>query len=167
MKNRIIGIDPDIDKSGVCCLYASEKKVELMSFRFPALLEYLSEQEGKEDLVVVVEAGWKTEMNNYHKEFYYGHVPHRIAKDVGRNQQVGHCIVEMCQHWGIPVIEKAPLRKMWKGRDRKITHEELSAFVSGLPSRTNPETRDACLLAWDYAGFPIRIAPIPHKTRRP
>ena len=165
MKSRIIGIDPDIDKSGVCCLYTETRQVELMSFRFPALLEYLSEQEGKDDVVVVVEASWKTR-HNWHLKFSdKKEVAAAKGYSEGRNHELGQLVVEMCQYWGIPIIEKYPLRKMWRGKDGKITHEELASFVSSLPSRSNQEVRDACLLAWDIAGFPIKIAPIPHKRK--
>lgn len=153
--SRIIGIDPDIDRNGVCYLNTSTRKVEVCTMDFPHLLEYLADFQNKADVVVVVEAGWKNAITNYHGG--YGRVAENIARQVGRNQQVGHCIVEMLKHWKIPFVEKAPLRKMWQGKDRKITHEELAQFVKDLPSRTNQEGRDACLLAWDYAGFPIRI----------
>ena len=155
LKNKIIGIDPDIDKSGVCYLYTPTRQVDVKTMDFPHLLEYLSTFEADCNVIVVVEAGWKNTISNYHGG--YGRVAENIARQVGRNQQVGHCIVEMLKHWKIPFVEKAPLRKMWQGKDRKITHEELAQFVKDLPSRTNQEGRDACLLAWDYAGFPIRI----------
>lgn len=154
--SRIISIDPDIDKSGVCCLNASTRKVEVCTMDFPHLLEYLADFQNKADVVVVVEAGWKNAITNYHGG--YGGVAQKIALNVGRNQQVGHDIVDMCRYWDIPVVEKTPLRKMWKGKDRKITQEEIESFIPGLPKRLNQEARDAALLAWDYAGFPIRIA---------
>lgn len=157
MKTRIVGIDPDIERSGVCCLWTDTRKVEVETMDFPHLLEYLSEFEEKEDVVVVVEAGWKNAITNYHGG--HGGIAQKIALSVGRNQQVGHCLVEMCRHWQIPVVEKAPLRKMWQGKDRKITQEEIEAFIPGFPKRTNQEGRDAALLAWDYANFPIRIIP--------
>ena len=46
-----------------------------------------------------------------------------------------------------------------KGKDRKITAEELKAFT-GVTGRTNQEGRDAALLAWEYAGLPIKMRPI-------
>ena len=76
--------------------------------------------------------------------------------DVGRNHETGKKIVEMCQHLGIEVLEHAPLRKGWKGKDGKITHEELASFT-GLMGRTNQDARDAALLAWAFSGLPIRV----------
>jgi hypothetical protein len=49
-----------------------------------------------------------------------------------------------------------PLKKNWKGKDGKITHKELALFT-GLTGRTNQEARDAGLIAWIFAGLPIRI----------
>lgn len=156
--NKIIGIDPDVEKSGVAYLYTPTKEIEVQCLRFPALLEFLSNYEASKDVVVVMEAGWKNKISNYHG--YYGvKVGENIAKKVGRNHQLGCCIVEMCEYWGIPVVEKAPLRKCWRGKDRKITQEEIEQFIPNFPKRSNPEIRDAALLAWDYAGFPIRIKP--------
>lgn len=157
MKNKVIGIDPDIDRSGVCYLYTPTRQVEVSTMTFPELLEYLSAFEADCNVVVVVEAGWKNATTNFHGG--HGGIAQKIALSVGRNQQVGHCLVEMCEHWGIPVVEKAPLRKMWNGPDRKITQEEIEAFVPDFPKRSNQEGRDAALLAWDYANFPIRILP--------
>lgn len=48
------------------------------------------------------------------------------------------------------------LRKGWKGKDGKITHDELASFT-GLMGRTNQDVRDAALLAWAFAGLPIRV----------
>ena len=54
------------------------------------------------------------------------------------------------------MIEQYPLRKIWKGKDGKITDEEIKAFMP-IIERTNQEERDAALLAWNEAGFPMKI----------
>ena len=124
-------------------------------------LDYLREagevltERGK-SFVVVVEAGW---LNKAHWHVGKGGSAARsaaIGNHTGRNHEVGRKIVEMCRHYGIEVVEQPPLRKMWKGRDGKITHEELQhlAIITG---KTNQETRDAALIAWEYAGLPIQI----------
>ena len=101
-------------------------------------------------------AGWK---NKAHWHIGKGGSAARsalIGNHTGRNHEVGRKIVEMCRHYGIEVVEQPPLRKMWRGRDGKITHEELQHFT-GITGKTNQETRDAALIAWEYAGLPIRI----------
>lgn len=156
---NIIGIDPDAEKLGVAFLETATRKLEVTTLTFPDLLDYLRFSQGKatesgQTLIVIVEAGWMVEKSNYHP--FQGHRAEKIAKDVGRNHETGRKIAEMCRHWGINVLEHHPLKKMWKGKDGKITHEEL-AFFTGLSGRTNQESRDAALLAWEYAGLPIRV----------
>ena len=63
---------------------------------------------------------------------------------------------ECAENFGLEVVMMKPLRKFWKGRDGKITHDEALYFMRGLPKQTNQESRDAALLAWAYADFPIR-----------
>ena len=154
----IIAIDPDVERSGVAVLDTSARTIKAMTMTFPELMEYLSSQQGRGDTLVVVEAGW---LNQSHW--------HLTAKDsarmaaakgnaAGRNHETGRKIVEMAKHYGLTVDEAKPLRKCWRGRDGKITHEELAQFIPGLPKRTTQDIRDAALLAWTYAGFPIRMS---------
>jgi hypothetical protein len=63
----------------------------------------------------------------------------------------------MLNYYGIEVIEKEPLRKIWKGPDGKITHTEITAITGWDKKRSNQEERDAMLLAWDRSGLPIVI----------
>jgi hypothetical protein len=155
----IIGIDPDVNKSGVAELMSKFKMLDLSNLTFSLLLDYLrfmktSTERHHKSLVVVVEAGWKNSISNYHSA--PSRAGQRIAKNVGANHEVGRKVVEMCQHYGIEVVEQIPLKKCWRGKDGKITHEELAAFT-GIMGKTNQESRDAALLAWVFAGLPIKI----------
>lgn len=157
IKNVIIAIDPDVDMSGVAVLYRKTKEIETFCYSFPVLIEYLRKLPNKEDVTLIVEAGWLVE-SNWHKR--YGDSRNVLAakgNDVGRNHEVGRKICECAEFYGLEVIKQKPLKKSWEGKDGKITHEELSYFVDGLPKRTNQEKRDAVLLAWNHAGFPIKI----------
>lgn len=157
--DNIIAIDPDKDKSGVAFLKPATRQLELSNLTFPDLLDYLQfckskHQETGESLIVVVEAGWMVNKSNFHEA--QGHRAEKIAKDVGANHETGRKILEMCKHYGIESVGHHPLVKCWKGKDRKITHEELASFT-GIMGRTNQETRDAALLAWSFANLPIRL----------
>ena len=157
--DNVIGIDPDKVKSGVAWLKPSTSQLEISNLSFPLLLEYLqfAKQKGEElneSLVVVVEAGWMNAKSCFHAA--QGKQAEKIAKDVGANHETGRKIIEMCEHYGINVVAKAPLAKCWKGKDKKITHEELASFT-GIMGRTNQDARDAALLAWTFAGLPIKI----------
>lgn len=160
----IVGIDPDVDKSGCAILNTKLRKIGVDALPFPRLLNRIANlasyhRNEVRSCVVVVEASWMIQANWHVNKFDRRN--HAAAKgyDVGRNHQVGMLIVEMCKFHGIPVVEHIPLRKCWSGKDRKITHEELTQFCPVDKTRTNQEMRDAALLAWAFADFPIRLNP--------
>lgn len=158
--DRVIGIDPDADKSGVAFLDVAARKLACETSKFCDLVDYLKflkdVENEKESYIVIIEGGWLNQGN--------WHLPASCSKSkaaaqgrsVGMNHQTGILIAEMCAHLHIPFEVVKPLQKIWQGRDRKITHDELAA-ITGIKRRTNQEERDAALLAWWYAGFPIRI----------
>lgn len=160
----IVGIDPDIDKSGYAVLKCDERKVSLDAVDFFQLQSYLlalADRANRLDrrMVVVVEASWAIHGNWHLSQKERNQYAAATGYKVGRNHQVGMLIVEMCKVNGIPVVEHIPLRKCWSGKDRKITHEELTQFCPVDRNRTNQEMRDAALLAWTFADFPIRLKP--------
>lgn len=159
----IIGIDPDVDKSGVATLHRSDHTLRLESLTFPELTELLRRladlRPESNGLLVVIEAGW---LNRAHWHITAHDTRASAAAKgnaAGRNHQVGRLLAEMCEYYKIPYRLQRPLRKCWKGKDGKITHEELAAFATISVGRTNQEERDAALLAWNAAGLPIRITP--------
>jgi hypothetical protein len=163
----IIAIDPDCEKSGVAMLYAN-KQFELQSLEFPKLIDFIQLKKNFFDfaplnLIVIVEAGWLNQSNWHVNRGQSNRVAASIGNKTGRNHEAGRKIIECLRYLDIDVREVRPLKKCWKGREGKITHEELSYFVPGLPSRTSQDVRDALLLAWNYAGFSIRVAPIKTK----
>ena len=156
----VIGIDPDVSKSGLACLDVTTKEVQVISNSFPQLLEYLQNVARNHTLsgrvVVVVEASWLISTNWHTKRGDSVRTAARKGKDAGRCHEVGRKIVECARYYGLEVVEKLPLKKIWKGKDGKITDEEIKAFIR-IEGRTNQEERDAALLAWEHAGLPIRI----------
>ncbi|KAF5072859.1 hypothetical protein DSECCO2_197470 [anaerobic digester metagenome] len=171
---NIIGIDPDVDKSGVAFLHVPTRKLEATSLSFPDLLDYLQTAKTKSELsgesvIVVVEASWLISHHWQTKKGDNQRVTAMKGNSAGRNHEVGRKIVEMCEHYGLEVIEQRPLRKCWKGRDGKITADELNYILingGSLPiKRSNQEERDAVLLAWNHAGLPIRVKPLVSKPK--
>ncbi|MCM1543684.1 MAG: hypothetical protein NC110_00135 [Ruminococcus sp.] len=164
----IIGIDPDVDKSGVAVLSTNLRKVYVNALSFPDLLESLKDhttlyRKTFRTFVVVVEASWMIRGNWHLTERGRKQYAAATGYKVGCNHQVGKLIVEMCKAYNIPVIEHCPLRKCWSGKDGKITHEELIQFCPIDKTRTNQEMRDAALLAWSFADFPIRLKALPKR----
>jgi len=163
----VVGIDPDTKASGFAILFMESKEVQVETLSFPLLLDKLLDLGNyycdDKTFVVIVEASWLKQSkngntHNWHlKEGDSLNAASAKGEGLARNQETGRKIVELCKHWNIDVIEKAPLVKTWSGSDRKITHEEIAYFIPNFPRQSNPETRDAALLCWDFAGFPIKV----------
>lgn len=159
-KKIIVGIDPDTNKSGIATYYNGELLVEALAF--PALIEKLYILATlPEDVLVVVEAGWLISHHWHTKKGDNQRVTARKGNSAGRNHEVGRKIVEMCEHYGLEVIEQRPLRKCWKGRDGKITHDELNYIlkhnnIEELKS-SNQEKRDAALICAVHADLKLKV----------
>lgn len=163
----IIGIDPDVDLSGVAWLHPKTRILETYKMDLPELLCYLSKaktiyEEKYYKVSIVVEASWGNSHNYHLNEMHIEdkkkekRIAAKTGYNVGRNHQVGIDICKYARSIGFDVIEHTPLRKGWKGCNGKITHVELKYFT-GIEGKTNQEERDAALLAWNYAGLPIRV----------
>lgn len=179
---HIIAIDPDVEKSGVACLDVINGTLMLASLTFDRLLPFLQAKvssctnralQEERRLSIFVEAGW---LNRSNWHYSRGDSPAVIAakgRAQGRNEQVGKCILSFLEllHRNLTEYDfKAqppyftyeavkPLRKMWQGQDKKITHEELKRVCGDVlqAKRTNQEERDAALLAWTEANLPMQI----------
>ena len=157
----IIGIDPDVDLSGVARVDVAEKRVWADTLPFPLLLEYiLTVREvarvKKKSLLVVVEASYLLSHNWHLKPGDTPRIAAKKGENVGRCLELGRKLVEMLTHYGIEVKEQLPLKKIWNGPDGKITHEELVYMTKWEKKRSNQEQRDAILLAWNESGLPMR-----------
>ena len=162
----VIGIDPDVERSGLAILGQYDMKLTVNSHPFPELLEIVRSVafEGAElghATVVYVEAGWRNKSNWHLSPKDTRASAAKKGEHVGRNQETGRKIVEMLRHYGIQVMEQSPLRKCWQGKDGKITHEELKRLcqMSGIEfnsPRSNQEERDSALLAITCSGLPIK-----------
>jgi len=155
-----VGIDPDVNESGIVAIRASDGKVISAEKRTLPLLvqaiEHMNMHGHTEDVHFVVEAGWLTSHNHHKKSGDSARVIAKKGNSVGRNGQTGRHIVEFLDFYQMNYDLKRPLRKIWKGRDGKITQAEIKKFIPDMP-RCNQEARDAALLAWVAAGFPIKI----------
>ncbi len=155
----VIGIDPDVELSGVARVDVANGTAWTDPLPLPLLLDYVASValDSALTVVVVVEASW-TSSHNWHVRPCGGaRAAAKTGYNVGRNHQTGMDIVELLRHRGISVVEKQPLVKIWKGKDGKITHDEITAICGWDRKRSNQEERDALLLAWDHAGLPMRI----------
>lgn len=153
---RVVGIDPDSDRSGFALLDTETRRLEVATLRFPALVERLRLMSGDESLMVYLEAGWLNHGNWHTSRADSVFVAAKKGLGVGRNQQTGMLIAEMCEAMDVPCTPIRPLPKLWQGKDKKITQAEIEAFAGPI-GRTNQEGRDAALIAWTCAGLPIKL----------
>lgn len=145
MKEFIIGIDPDIKKSGVAIKNAVKRKFEVKNLTFFELFDFLHLHQAN-IRQVRVEASWLIKKAVWHGEGRGEGTAARVGMYTGANHEVGRKIIEMCIYIGIDAQEVMPLKKCWKGPDGKITHKEIAMMVQDLPKQTNQEQRDALLL---------------------
>ena len=133
MTDLIIGIDPDLEKSGVAVLGQS---LELKNLTFPETIELFRNHQD-EIKKVVIEAGWLNKKSN----FRFGHsktAGEKIAKNVGENHATGKLLAEMAKSCGLAVVLVKPSRS-------KVDSKEFNR-ITGWQGRTNQEQRDAAML---------------------
>lgn len=158
----VIAIDPDVDKNGVAILNTKTRELTTKSLKlYQAIIEISSfydecKMKG-EKVKIYIEAGWLNKSNWHIKRNDSPNIAAAKGHATGRNHQVGHIFVESLNHLRIPVEERKPLKKCWRGKDGKITHNELEQIVGQKLPRCNQDARDAALIAWTEAGLPIQV----------
>lgn len=136
-----IGIDPDIEKSGVA-VAVDGKITGLRCMRFPEIVEYFRVNKDCLDLIVI-EAGWLNRKSNFHPAWGPAR-REKIARDIGRNHATGQLLVEMAESLGIKV-------ELYRPVSSKVNHDTFCQIVGWHGGRTNQEKRDAGMALF-YAG---------------
>lgn len=140
----LIGIDPDVEKSGVAYYESDTKKLELSNLKFFQLFDYLQHVERNkgdlDEVTVIVEAGWLNKSNWHAVKDSSSSKNAQIGQRTGANHEVGKKIVEMCQYIGLNYELVKPTKS-------KIKHKYF-AFMTGILQKTNQEQRDAGMLVW-------------------
>lgn len=147
---NVIGIDPDVTKSGVATIDVNTRQMSISTLTFPKVVEVLLALKDTQDTLIVIEAGWLIKTNWHIRYEDNRRTAAAKGNTVGRNHEVGRKMVELCDAWNIPHIEIKPLPKKWRGPDHKITQEEFQ-MITKCTQRTNQEGRDAGLIAWLWA----------------
>lgn len=144
MKNNselsfIMGIDPDIDKSGVA-FGMGGKVVRLECMDLFELYDFFLENRSVIKKVYL-EASWLIKKSNWHEDKNRNSLTRqKNAYDVGRNHSVGQQIEKALQRLNINYIAIKPYAS-------KKNHEEFCRMTKWPVSvRTNQEKRDAGML---------------------
>lgn len=163
----VIGIDPDLDKNGIALISKARRELESAYLNFPQTLEWVKVRYAKwqekyaevapNSFMVYIEAGWLNHGNwhvkgNEMNKYALGQWAAAVGASAGACHAVGKKLLECFEYYGIPCSPIKPLRKMWKGKDGKITHEELKRELAlyrithDIKGHSNQEVRDSVLL---------------------
>lgn len=133
----IIGIDPDVDKSGVASFHVQSKQLILGQLDLWDLLNDICKFDLNGKILVRLEAG-HTVKSTWHKG------GNGMAKRVGANHEIGRQIEKFCKRFSIPYTLVKPCGLS------QINHATFCK-ITGWPIKelTNPEKRVAGLLAFN------------------
>lgn len=140
-KHLLIGIDPDVDKSGVAALISGTKEfVCLECLSFFDLMDYFSAYKSIYDnqITVYIESGWLNKSNWHTRRNSSISEAAQIGLRTGANHEVGRKIVEMCEYLGIKYVLVKPISSK--------VNAKTFASITGYKKQTNPEKRDAGIL---------------------
>lgn len=132
--NIYIGIDPDVDKSGVAIWNKTDKSLKLFALDFFDTIFTIDTHQPH--CTVVIEAGWLNKKSNYHQS--QGARAERIAKNVGENHAIGKLFEKYC-------IRNKYRYELIQPKRSKVTADYFSK-LTGITDRTNQEKRDAAML---------------------
>lgn len=132
----VVGIDPDVEKSGFALLFPSTGDMELTTLDLFRLFMRVSQLSVKYDLTVYLEAGHTVKKTWQRRTV-------GTIKDVGRNNEIGSQIEKFLISQGIDHVLIKP--KGYSSYDHA-----LFCKITGwnVKARTNPETRVAGLLTY-------------------
>lgn len=140
MKKMFIGIDPDVEKSGVAIWIPSENSLSLNNYSFFEVFTCLQQVTLDCDVRVVIEAGWKNLANWHASSRNSAAAAAQIGQRTGANHEVARKLAEMCQYLKIPYEEVKPTRSK--------VDAEFFQKITGMSKRTNQEQRDAAMLVF-------------------
>jgi len=137
----VIGIDPDLVKSGVAVVKYGELKY-MQALKFPQLLEYARQH--IEDGALFVVEDVEADATTYHRHGTNGRQHARIAQNVGQVKGVKRVLVECLESMGADVVQVKPLRgPIKKAKADRVYFNR----VTGWAGSSNEDKRDAALLA--------------------
>lgn len=139
MSKILIGIDPDVEKSGFAFLQGTQLKLKNLSF-FELFEELRFYKEKELKPTVYIECGFLNKSNWHKKRLGSAAVNAKIGERTGANFETAKKIVEMCEYLNIPHVKVKPTTS-------KISNDYFQK-ITGIKTRTNQETRDAFMIIW-------------------
>lgn len=136
-----IGIDPDVEASGVATWNSSTKTIGITALSFWKLYDHFCFLKEHSTVFVRIEAGWLNKKSNFHDQ--YGQkkfVGEMIAKKVGSNHQVGKLIGQMCEYLNIQYEFVKPMGK--------VTPEYFTQLTGISVKKKDQDKIDAAMLVF-------------------
>jgi hypothetical protein len=135
----LIGIDPDVDKSGIAFLNGNH--LELNNLTFFELFDYFRQiKEKYENPIIYVECGFLNKSNWHKKAGKSAAFNAKIGEYTGANFETAKKIVEMCIYLKITHYKIKPTKS-------KVSNDYFK-MVTGYKGQTNQEQRDAFMLIY-------------------
>ena len=142
-RRLVVGIDPDLVKSGVA-IVEQGALTKLYALTFHEIVTSLASELKHEGAIVIIE-DVEADSTTYHRAKTNARQHARIAQNVGQVKGVKRVLVECLLAQGINVVQVKPLRGPVKNRAKKDA--EYFNKVTGWTGRTNEDKRDAAMLA--------------------
>lgn len=148
MSKILIGIDPDVDKSGVAYI-GINKEMQLNNMTFFELFDYLAYAKKVSETMLItanvpikvyIEAGWLNKTNWHTSGKMNTATVAQIGARTGANHEVGRKIAEMCEYLKIDYELVRPTQS----KVDAVYFKQLTKYQG----RTNQEQRDAAMLIW-------------------
>lgn len=169
-KRFVVGVDPDLHKSGLAIWDRLEKKWlfhgAVWNENIPETIAHYCDPE---DTHVYLEAGWKNKKPNFRGGSY--RVAQAKARNVGENAGAGKMLIRMIEKLKFIVFPVAPLSK-GKGILKTIQGNwtdygrDFIKSSSGITARINDDVRDAVYLVIHFRDGHYYKEPVVKKRKK-
>lgn len=135
----IIGIDPDVEKSGVAI--QKDGNIEVKTLSFFEIYDYLKFYQFRiEKPIVYIECGYLNKSNWHVNSTTNNRVSGQIGQRTGANHEVAKKLCEMCEYLGLEHIKIKPT-------SRKLDAKTFKQ-ITGITSILNQDQRDSVMLIY-------------------
>lgn len=133
----IIGIDPDVDKSGIAIIEGNNVTLDNLTF-FQLFELFKSFKEQNRKPIIYVECGFLNKSNWHKKAGKSAAFNAKIGEYTGANFETAKKIVEMCEYLRLSHVKIKPTASK--------KDSDFFKKLTGISFATNQEQRDAYML---------------------
>jgi nucleoid DNA-binding protein len=143
MDRIVIGIDPDIKKSGAA-VYINGGLKDLYNLSLHDFFWFFKAFENLDPLIVIEDGNLISSIYQRYNAKSKGNksIQNKIIENIGKNKQRATDLIEIANYFNFRVVTKKPRKGNWS--DKK----EMFEKVTGWKGRSNPETRSAAFFGY-------------------